>query len=301
MQSQSLETRHKRALQVGVAFVKEFFTKLSTDPSSAADLYASDSVLYDLEGTYDGHEAIREYIERLAGGYKFSFDTVLAQASSGGNVCLTLRGLQLTKTETTSFARTMILVQASDKSFLVQNDVMLEMRKESNDLPTPKTTKQPERSNGRAAPSATPSAAPEKEPTPTPAATFSWADKLKAASSAAPSTAPQRVVGGQNAAESPKKPEKKEAKKGKEGGGASGGDRKDKSGKGGQYPAEMFQHAALYVSNLTDEMTETHMEEIFSKFGKIVGKTFKAGSYCFIDFADKSAVQAACAERVCDY
>eukprot|EP01065_Artemidia_motanka_P034055 TRINITY_DN4120_c0_g2_i1.p1 TRINITY_DN4120_c0_g2~~TRINITY_DN4120_c0_g2_i1.p1 ORF type:complete len:489 (+),score=170.36 TRINITY_DN4120_c0_g2_i1:83-1468(+) len=54
-----------------------------------------------------------------------------------------------------------------------------------------------------------------------------------------------------------------------------------------------YQYAALYVSRLEPTMKEADIDTIFGQFGTIVGKTFRSGEFCFIDFDEWSAVRKA--------
>ena len=347
MQAQSLETRHKRALEIGVLFVKEYFTKLSKDPASAAALYAKDCVFYDLKATYEGAEQVKAYVEKLPGGYKFTFDSVLAQASVGDSVLLTLRGQQHTRTSTVRFSRSFVLARNADTGkYQAQNDVILELRREDDEPSHRAGGSSAKKDDASASASASTTAAASKKEAAAstsaahsvssspPAGGSSWAEKLKAkgsawgsgslqtaATPAAAAGGPQRVIGGANADEAARDPvsEKAKAKDAavKKPGAtkleaakkplaaekASGGSGVKKAGEGhkggGQkYAPDRFQHAALYVNGLTDRMTESEIDSIFSKYGKIVGKTFRQGEYCFIDFESRTAVQAACSDKV---
>eukprot|EP00756_Hemistasia_phaeocysticola_P027284 Hpha_TRINITY_DN16107_c1_g4::TRINITY_DN16107_c1_g4_i1::g.4000::m.4000 len=58
-----------------------------------------------------------------------------------------------------------------------------------------------------------------------------------------------------------------------------------------------YKYPALYVSKIPAAMTEQEIDDLFSKYGKVVSKTLKREQHCcFIDFADRSAIEKALAE-----
>eukprot|EP01064_Diplonema_japonicum_P008342 TRINITY_DN1580_c0_g1_i3.p1 TRINITY_DN1580_c0_g1~~TRINITY_DN1580_c0_g1_i3.p1 ORF type:complete len:340 (+),score=89.93 TRINITY_DN1580_c0_g1_i3:109-1128(+) len=309
MQKQSFEARRQRALESGIKFVKDFFNKLSgSDIKGAADMYAKDGVYLDWKDTYEGEKAIKDFYTGLKGQRKFSFTSLVCQPSVDDCVLVCAHGVQLTREENVSFSRTFFIVK-SVNGYCIQNDV-LELKKVDECVPSTTTpvvaAAKPETVKTSAKPSvSTPQPTPQETPAPAALGT-SWADKLKSSVPAATvvASAPQRVVGGTQKEDGEK--DDKSDKKDKKQPASSTGDRKPKDGskedkdkknkKRSKSPTEKYQYAALYVSHIPTEMTEADVEKIFSKFGKIKGRTFKAGQYCFIDFDDKGSVKAACTE-----
>eukprot|EP01059_Diplonema_ambulator_P032770 TRINITY_DN6596_c0_g3_i1.p1 TRINITY_DN6596_c0_g3~~TRINITY_DN6596_c0_g3_i1.p1 ORF type:complete len:340 (+),score=107.06 TRINITY_DN6596_c0_g3_i1:159-1178(+) len=307
MQKQTFEARRQRALETGVKFVKEFFNKLSgVDVEGVAGMYAKDAVMLDWKDTYEGEKAIREFYGGLKGQRKYAFTSLVCQPSVGEGVLIMAHGVQLTKEDSMHFSRTFYLTKDhSSAPYIIQNDVTeLKTPPAAVPAPTPATPpSQPAASTTPAAPAPTPAA----EPAPAPATGgTSWADLLKSKSGTpAPASAPQRVIGGvnqQKAEDAEGEKDKKSEKKPKQqkegtGSGAKEAD-KDKKKRRAKSPTEKYQYAALYVSHIPPEMTEGDIEKLFSKFGKIKGKTFKSGQYCFIDFEDKMSVKSACSEQI---
>lgn len=75
-------------------------------------------------------------------------------------------------------------------------------------------------------------------------------------------------------------------------------DPRERRGKSPERGGSRYEHAALYVNNLPPGMSENDIDRIFGQYGRIVGKTFRPGQFCFVDYEDGNAVQ--CAMEVAD-
>ena len=284
--------RKNQALQIGVRFIKEFFGCLAAEPHNVHQMYSVESSYTDDSGTLMGTDQIAKHYRGLPSGAKFSLTDAKFQPSHRDSVLIIVKGVQLTRKEATKFSRTFVLAKnENENSYYIINDFLENRGKDEEET----------QASGRGANSNTTSggntskAAVKSEPEPEresaeekkPAA-MSWAEKFKSSTASTPAAAPQRVIGGTSGTtteteQQTKTKEKKEPPV-------------EKSKKRSKSPTEMYQYAALFVNHLPTEMTEADIDKLFSKYGRIMGKTYK-GTYCFIDFEDKSAVQAAVADK----
>lgn len=156
------------AVEVGVAFVSEYYNKLSQAPDELQGMYTETSVLshHDISKQPSVHvgSAIQQYFQdtsEAAIERKYSLSSLEAHPSAGGNVLVLVRGTCLMRTQSLDFSHTFVLAKDGPSSYHVHNDCM-QFKPAEQDLPAP--TKQPVKS-----PKATPAPAPVSAPAPTPA------------------------------------------------------------------------------------------------------------------------------------
>lgn len=138
----------------------------------------------------------------------------------------------------------------------------------------------------------------------------SWLSMLKGGSRGQPAQRGPgtKVVGGrvpQAARYEPQPVQKKEETTRPQGTRRPAGDRpaaeaKPKSPRrapGGAGLDSRYKYPALYVSKIPPAMTEQEIDDLFSKYGKVISKTLKREQHCcFIDFADRAAIDKALAD-----
>ncbi|KAJ9464947.1 hypothetical protein DIPPA_18300 [Diplonema papillatum] len=114
------------AMEAGVRFVMDFFTRLSQTPPTAAACYAADAVLLDHKVSLEGRDCIRKHeaFAELPGVRKYIFSTVACQPCVQQSVLVNVAGVELMREKAVKFSRVFVILPTEGGAYEIKNDIL---------------------------------------------------------------------------------------------------------------------------------------------------------------------------------